>query len=547
MSLRWLVGLAVVGFAPAPLPAAEDARAAEPTLLIQIKPIDAFLDLARYVGELDAQKHQAFLGKPSPGADNPGKEVEATLAQVLGPDWRKALDPTRPAGLVATIVSEVTQSPVFLLVPVGEPKEFLKLLGRFGIQPDQDKEIYSFAPPGFPTLVYFRFAHRYAYLTIREPAPLLSEKALPAPERVFRADEPALVAVRLNIDRVPKELRQLAAGYIDHGLAVIPDQGPTAGARALLQPFADTAKQLLAEGREMSVRFLAEKGGEAAVEVGVTGEPGSKLAGRIRDFRTPSSRIAGGVLAPDAVANLAVDLPHYDISTALKPSDLAASLHDSLAQMGITISKEKLEPLTRALLETSKLERDEQAVSLRGPLSNGRCALIAGRSLKDGKALERAVKGLIPDLPPAARERIRLDARSVGGERVHEIDLSRDLPPSLKKLFGDGPILVAFRDDGLFLSYGEGAASLLEQAMAGRPRPVDALQIDANLGKVAGLFERFDPKSDQTVRQLLGPDLGTVRLLSARVEGGESFKFRLAVNLPLLIKFMPRGAAAPAR
>src|SRR5437764_11724441 len=70
MCPRAFAGLALLGLlsvAPTAPAAAEDTRKDEPTLLVQVKPIDVFFDLARYVIDVNDRVQKA-TGAPGPSA-----------------------------------------------------------------------------------------------------------------------------------------------------------------------------------------------------------------------------------------------------------------------------------------------------------------------------------------------------------------------------------------------------------------------------------------------------------------------------------------------
>src|SRR5207245_10617463 len=92
------------------------------------------------------------------------------------------------------------------------------------------------------------------------------------------------------------------------------------------------------------------------------------------------------------------------------------------------------------------------AADVRGPTKNKHYALVVALKLKDGQSLEKVLRDLREQVPPAEREKIKLDAETAGSVKVHRLDVQEQFDEHAKNLFGSNPIYIAFRSDALFVS-----------------------------------------------------------------------------------------------
>jgi hypothetical protein len=87
--------------------------------------------------------------------------------------------------------------------------------------------------------------------------------------------------------------------------------------------------------------------------------------------------------------------------------------------------------------------------------------IVAGVRAKDGKNADEIVK-LIPQA--FSDWKVELDIESVEETAIHKLDISGDLPESLKETFGDsGQVYIATRADLVWIAGGEGSLDLLKQ------------------------------------------------------------------------------------
>jgi hypothetical protein len=113
--------------------------------------------------------------------------------------------------------------------------------------------------------------------------------------------------------------------------------------------------------------------------------------------------------------------------------------------------------------------------------------LIAGLALKDGAAVERAFRETIKKLPEASQAKIKLDAETMSGVKIHRLEIdvlnSKDEKENKVRqcLFGEKPLYVAFLDDAAFAAIGENGLPELKQVLAAKPQASPPFRIAVSL------------------------------------------------------------------
>jgi hypothetical protein len=183
-----LIALMLLGL-PGPLCAAPP----KPTAVLQLKPIDEWLGDLKYVATKYgpfAEKLPGDAGAAKPPADklDVDKKLEDELAKVLGPDWRKAIDTTRPLGGYAIIKDKIEEGTFVGMLPVKDVKALLKMLGNFGVMPDEKDGLFSIQLANKEmTTIYARVGNGYVY--VGSSGESVAEGNLVKPEDLFGAKE----------------------------------------------------------------------------------------------------------------------------------------------------------------------------------------------------------------------------------------------------------------------------------------------------------------------------------------------------------------------
>jgi hypothetical protein len=187
-------------------------------------------------------------------------------------------------------------------------------------------------------------------------------------------------------------------------------------------------------------------------------------------------------------------------------------------------------------------------VDLRGPTESKHYTLIGGIKLKDGANVEKAARVLVNDIPEQVRSAIKLDVAKAGRTAIHQVDPGKEMDAEAKKIFGDGPIFLAIRDDALLISFGEKAQDALKEAIALTPKTGKPLSLEVSLARLAPLLANTKANSEyaKQLEKAAAEDKDGLKI-TASIEGGDALKLRLSTKAKTLFYLVPRGAKREAR
>jgi hypothetical protein len=533
--LSALALLVAVGAAPA-----QDAKKADPkagpAVLVRVQSINDLLQTAKYV--------RTFIpGEPGDQLELGLGAAEAFIDKDKGSI--EGIDVKSPIGLYVTFGEELNATPpVVLLVPVADSEAVLTALKeRAMLKVDKEKDdVYKTDVPNVPFPIYFRFANKYAYITINDPQNI-DAKTLPQPATVLGGGRPEeVISASLRFDRLPEGMKRMALAGVESTLAKVKDQpipNETKAIRELkekaIDEIAANIKAVLDGGQELALRINVDrKTEEVSLELELTGQSGSKLAKDIASIKQTKSVAGGAVSSPDAAVNfnLSVALP-----AALRQL-LPTAVDDALAEAKKQAPGEvqsKIEPVLKALLPTVKAGELDLAASMIGPDKDNNYTVIAALKVVDGKGIESAVKEIAKkELPPELSGLIQFDAEKLtGGASVHTVKIADQLDENARKVFGKNDLHVTFRDDLVLAAIGPGAKDALKRAVASQPADVGVLQLQVSLARIAPIL---GDNAEQTAAAKAaaektfgkgGPGSDTIRFA---IEGGESLKVKVAAK-----------------
>jgi hypothetical protein len=523
-----LFGLVVV---PGPFCAAADDAASKPALLLRVKSIDDFVADVKYLVTLAGREEQA-------------KQAEGMFRSMVGPNGLEGIDTKRPLGLYGSIDSNLMDSSAVVMVPVADEKAFLGLLGGFNINATkEDDGSYTVAPGLAPISVHFRFAHQYVYATVRDKAWIAKDKLLD-PARVFGTGVADTLFVSFRLDQVPDFLKQLIVSQSEMRLAELEEQkneNESPAQRAIrVQTSKEVMRQITSainEGGELTLRLnVDQKANELLAELTFSGKPKSNLAANIAALGDTQSLFTG-LLKPDAALNALV---HGTFPESLQKS-LGKAIDDGFREaMEKEQDKNKraqLELIFKALSPSLKAGELDAAVSVRGPTPGKRYAVVGGIKLKEAKAVDEAFRDLTKDVPRAERDKVKLDAETAAGVKIHRLDIQGSFDAEARQRLGDNPLYVAFRSDAAFLAVGDGGLGALKEALATKPARALPLQIEVSMARLAPLIGKQD-KADASVaaqQAFSGADANRDKIRLS-IEGGKALKVRLALQ-SAVVKF----------
>jgi hypothetical protein len=541
------------GGKPAPVVVAPDVLApvlGKPALILSLASYDQlrsdFLYLARLAGQDDA-----------------AEQLDRLIEAQTGDRGLAAIDRNKRMGAYGWIGPNGDDSSVVLLVPLADKNAFLNLLENFNITATRDGDgVYSAAVERVPDPVYFRFANGYAYVTARDRS-VLDEDRLLSPRAVLAeqgcagatdadqksgnlADYPGKgnqadqfcphveLSLIVNIDRIPTEFKDLALGELDLQLDDARERNAprfeTEWQRkirlATIDEIASAIKTLLYEGGETSLRVdLDRKAGDAALTVSVEGKAGSAMAAAIQELGQIRSTTAG-LLSKDAAVNgeMSFSLPE-------KLRERFVAMIDDGRRQALAKARDRTErtALTTtfdAFMPTLKAAELDWTFSLQDSGNDGLYTFIGGLKVRDGARLERVFRETPPKDPTIE---VRLDVKKVGPVGIHRVTLKMD--DDVRRVFGDSPVYLAFRNDAVLFTVGARGLALIEEALAVAPATGKVMQLQVAASRLAPLAKQR--VAQEIARRVFGDDVDGDRL-RLTLEGGKALTLRLSMTTKLI-------------
>jgi hypothetical protein len=527
MRKRFGLFLAVLGLIAAPAPArpAED-QAEALTLIVRVRSIDGLLDDFQYLANLAGREEQA-------------KQIDGLIKGRIGEQGLDGIDTKRPFGLYGTINPGLMDSNAVVLVPVANEKAILSLLENFNVKAKRgDDDIYTVSRDNLPVPIFFRFANRYAYITVQDKSSLAKDKLLP-PATVLPPGQTGTVSAIFRIDQIPDALKQIALGQMELRLADVQDRkdGESEAEHQLkVETSKEVARQissLFREGGALTLRVDVDRKAEQLVaELGLTGKPDSKLATRIADLAQTKS-LFGSLVSKDSAMNLAVHLAlPTEIRKVLGPM-LEEGFRKGLEHEQDQAKREQAARLFKAIKPSLEAGELDLAFDLRGPTSNNTYTVVGGLKIRDGAEIEKAIRALVKDLPAKERGAIHLDSDSAGPVKIHRIDAQKELDEETRRVLGDNPIYFAVRPNTIFLAGGAGGLNALKGALTTQAKAAPPVQFEMSLAQLAPLMEKDSKGSLKAAEEAFGKGKEADKIRFT-VQGGKALSVRFHLDAPVV-------------
>ena len=531
MRMKFLVVAAV-------LLAPMTAVAADPPVTFQTQPAGRILNDARTIAKMF-------------GGEKAATEFNAGLKKKLGDKGLDGLDLDRPV-LGYLLLADKTEDTVGVLaIPVTGEKAFLDLLERVEAPKPKagEKGLYEFPSDDAKVRVMMRFDARHAYIAIgKDPTAALAPKALVPAAKLHRPADKAVVSVTVHFDRLPKALReQVGTGLKElktqlDELRLPPDaSAPARKAVDELVKLGNRYTDLLQDAETASARLILDAtSGEAAIEIGLTGKPGSRLAKIIAE-RQPSTNKFAGLITPDTVAGFTLQLPLF--AKELQ-SAAVTGLEAGQKQVGDNAPpqfKTVIDETFKGIIRTVNDGEFDMAMSLRGPDKDGLYTFVGAVAFEDPSGLEKELRALYKkELPPMYKGWFNLDVAQVGKTNIHQIKVGGLLPPEVQKVFGeDSSVALAFAPQGIFVVFGPDAVNAMKTALAVKKAPSPSFEVVVNPARIGKLVT--------TLGQGLPPGFNgqdkVIPALAVSIEGGKELRIKLSTNLKA---FEGAGTLLPA-
>jgi hypothetical protein len=517
MRLCTLPLLAFLVFVPA-LPAAGD-KEKTPTLTLRLAALDDIVADLRYLAD------QAGRGEES-------KQFEKLLKSMTGEKGLEGLDPKKPMALYAFLGAQGIDSQGVLMLPIADQKVFLDTLARLNIKPNEDKGLYEVQPQGSPFPVYFRFANGYVYGTLRDKE-AVADKNLLKPAAVLPAGEKDTAALSLDLSAFPKDLRDVVIGQLELRLADMKEKkaGETKAQHAFRSAALDDSvgfvKTLLTDSSKFTVRFTIDRqASDVSVSVGLSGKRGSDLAKMLSGLGQVKSTVAGIVAGDSAFASrFTYELPD-NLRKSLAPviDEALTKLLDAHKNEG---EKELLKPLLDAMAPSLKQAKIDLAMDFRGPSDKKVYTVVTAAALKEGAGIEKALKSIAAKLPAEAKEKFSLDVAKAGETNIHRLNVEKDLPKETKESLGENPIFFAIRDDGLFVTMGEGGLEAIKEALGVKAKTSPVMSIELSVKRLASVMAAQQKHAPKAAEEAFAKGGDKVFI---RLEGGDEFRVRFGMK-----------------
>jgi hypothetical protein len=517
MKLKWLAAAfwvltPVIGFA------------ADPPVVFQFQPPNRLLNDIRTVVK-------------ATGGEQALEELNKEISEKLGEKGFEGLALDRPVVGYVLLDEKIEDSVGVVVIPVTSEKEFLALLKRCKVETLEmvEKNLYVNKVEG-EAKVFLRFEAQNVYIAVgKNPKAALEPKALVPTAKLFDPADKSLASVKVYFDRLPKEIRaeireQLQEIRTKLDELHLPDEAGEPAKKAVdeLIKLGNRYADFLGDAETATARILLDcTSGEGAVEIGLTGKPGSKLAKSIA-ARQPSTNKFAGLITPETVAGLKLQLPLF----AKEIQDVTVigleGGQKALAEFAPPEYKGLIAEGFKGLIRTVDDGEFDLTLALRGPDKKGFYTVVGAVAFEDPSAFEKEVLALMKTaLPPMYQESIKLDVAKVGKTRIHQAQIDKYLEGDAQKMFGEGASLTfAFAPKGIFFVLGPDAISDMKSALEVKKAPSPAFEFVINPNRVNKLFTAIG----QDVPMGLGNGDELLSVLAVSIEGGKELRLRLSNN-----------------
>jgi hypothetical protein len=477
--MRKLLGVAVALLAvAAPSPAQTTAG---PALEVRIRSVNDLTDRIEYLGDVVNQPESArqFAGF-----------VQSLATEKKG---IKGLDPARPIGLYGSVTKDVVNSPVVLLAPILDQQALLDFLsGEIGLNPTKgDDGAYQLDIPNVPVPIFFRFANKYVYITVRDTMAIEPKKLLD-PKTFFAGGDDSVASARLHLDRLPADVKKTVFGQFELKMNDAKDKKESNETPAqrklrlwLLDQVTAVAKSVVTDGEELGVRLRVEpKTDDLSAAWTLSAKAGSPLAQWIRGL-SGQPGVASALVTdqPAAFVGVKLKLP-IDARLQLDPI-IDALAREVVAQTKDDVKRQVTRLVADAVVPTLKAGQLDLGLLVTGPDSAGRFTLVSALRVAEGKGLEKLLKQFAPFIPEQ-QAKFTFDVKKVGRLTVHRCTVAN---ADLKAVFGSETIWLGVSDDYLLVSIEpEGVAlTAVAEKLTKNESTVRPIAVELSAARLSGL------------------------------------------------------------
>lgn len=434
--------------------ALEPSKPDDPVVVVSITKLDRLMgDLSYMAGVL-------------------GQEQVAGMAQGAIMGFTSGIDRSRPIGIMGKLVDGAPAAIVFL--PSSDIKRFLRVLeAQTGPADELDDGTLVIALGA--SLIYIRQQGDWAYAA-QSPEMLegLPEDPLPWLAGMDTAYD---IGVRLNIQALPEDQREMVVSQIREGFESAMQAQPSDQAEQILQAGTQSIEQLEMVINETDVlQFglaIEPANKQFKIEFAMTGAAGTELAEVYDGTKSIPSKFAS-VVQPTLAA-------YFHGASSLSPKGVEQN-KASIAQVTDTFSsslesidglsetdREELERFFDRLIEIGEDTLSEGKSDVGGMISleDNQLNAVAGIFVSDGEKVANLAKDLAKKVENAgagSELRFTFDASNYQGVVLHYVEV--DIPAGQeqpRQIFGDTlRLTIGTGSDAVYLALGKQSESLLK-------------------------------------------------------------------------------------
>jgi hypothetical protein len=195
----------------------------------------------------------------------------------------------------------------------------------------------------------------------------------------------------------------------------------------------------------------------------------------------------------------------------------------------------------RSLTPTLKAGILDAGADVRGPGDSGLYTFVVGARVKDGAAVEKALRQVFEQIPEAQRGGIKIDVAKANGVNIHSLPADQ-IDAKTKRMIGDNPLYLAVRDDALFVTGGEKGLEVIKEAAGLEPKAGRLAYLKLSMARLVPLMG-LDPQAgvdreaaEAAARKAFAKNKDGDRI-RVTVEGGKALTARMSLRTELVTFF----------
>ncbi len=504
-----------------------------------------------------------FLIKAVAPDEPQAQGVLDALKQFQAGDLIKGLDRGRGFGVALSLPKEFPQGgppSIVAAVPVTDLGQFLDSIKDLGLPVDNQPGVPGFSHkvtlPDGNSALYVLEAKGYALFSL-VPDGVDRLKAMDVSSWWKKGRPETVLSIKINVSELPDSLRDQILTQFEARAEDLKARQPGENdaqfrGRIAGQEFGNKLmKGFINETGTLALDLdFNRKNSEVAMELAVSGRPGTDMAKTLRSFGEARSRFEG--LGRDAAVAGWMRLP---LSRGLADGlgtifdDNAKGQEERLDNDGQKDVFKRSITLIKSILNAPELDL---GLAIRHGAKAGkegsRLMLLSGMSLPDSGAAERLARDAAARFELENGFKVKFDvARAADGTAIHQLTVPYDDKDEedayLLKTFGKGSLYFAFPRGSVVASFGQDTLESLRTAIAdsSAPRPGKTSEgpVAATI-RLGGLADMMDTDKEReefrkaAAEVFRGDDAKRDRMTLGIKPDGDGIRVRLSMDIPAL-------------